>query len=63
MEISDRGRNLCYEFICLFMLMGIIQKPTLRLYFTTKRVTSTPGFGDVTGDRLELIYKLVQVIA
>jgi uncharacterized membrane protein len=32
----------------LFMLMGIIQKPTLRLYFTTKRVISKLGFGDVT---------------
>jgi hypothetical protein len=27
-----------------FMLMGIIQKPTLRSYFTTNRVISTPGF-------------------
>jgi len=26
----------------LFMLMDIIQKPTLRSYFTTKRVMSTP---------------------
>jgi hypothetical protein len=30
-----------------FMLMGIIQKPTLRSYFTTKRIISTPGFGDI----------------
>jgi hypothetical protein len=30
-----------------FMLMGIIQKPTLRSYFTTKRVISTLGFRDV----------------
>jgi hypothetical protein len=31
----------------LFMLIGTIQKPTMRSYFTTKRVISTPGFGDV----------------
>jgi hypothetical protein len=40
------------------MLMCIVQKPTLRSYFTTKRVISTPGFRDViTRDRLELISK------
>jgi hypothetical protein len=40
------------------MLMGIVQKPTLRSYFTTKRIISTPGFGDIiTRDRLELICK------
>jgi hypothetical protein len=39
-----------YVVLGLFMLMGIIQKPTLRLYsyFTTKTVISTPGFGDIT---------------
>jgi hypothetical protein len=31
--------------IGLFMLIGIIQKPSLRSYFRTKRVISTPGFG------------------
>jgi hypothetical protein len=47
-----------YVVLGLFILMGIIQKPTLRSYFTTKRVISTPGFGDIiTGDRLEVIYE------
>jgi hypothetical protein len=32
-----------YVVLGLFMLMGIIKKPTLRLYSTTKRVLSTPG--------------------
>jgi hypothetical protein len=32
-----------YVVVGLFMLMGIIQKPTLRSYFTTKRVISTPS--------------------
>jgi hypothetical protein len=42
------------------MLMGIIQKPILRSYFTTKRVNCTPGFGDIiTRDRLELICKFL----
>jgi hypothetical protein len=49
-----------YVVLGLFMLMGIIQKPTLRSYFTTKRVISTPGFGDIiTRDRLELICKFL----
>jgi hypothetical protein len=39
-----------YDVLGLFMLMGIIQKPTLRSYFTTKMVISTPGFGDVETD-------------
>jgi hypothetical protein len=38
------------------MLTGIIQKPTIRSYFTTKRVISTLGFGDIiTQDRLEYV--------
>jgi hypothetical protein len=38
--------------------MGIIQKPTLRSYFTTKRVISIPGFRDImTRERLEIICK------
>jgi hypothetical protein len=45
-----------YVVLGIFMLMGIIQKPPLRSYFTTERVISTPGFGDIiTRDRLELI--------
>jgi hypothetical protein len=50
-----------YVVLGLFMLMGIIQKPTLRSYFTTKRVISTPGFGDIiTRERLEQICKFLQ---
>jgi hypothetical protein len=49
-----------YVVLGLFMLMGIIQKPTLRSYFTTERVISTPGFRDIiTRDRLELISKFL----
>jgi hypothetical protein len=49
-----------YVVLGVFMLMGIIQKPTLRSYFTTKRVISTPGFTDViTRDRLELICRFL----
>jgi hypothetical protein len=36
-----------YVGLGLSMLMGIFQKPTMRSYFTTKRVISTPGFGDI----------------
>ncbi|PNF32813.1 hypothetical protein B7P43_G04498 [Cryptotermes secundus] len=49
-----------YVVLGLFMLMGIVQKPTLQSYFTTKRVISTPGFRDIiTRDRLELICKFL----
>jgi hypothetical protein len=50
-----------YVVLGLFMLLGI-QKPTLRSYFTTKRVISTPGFGDLTKDRLELICKFLHFV-
>ena len=33
----------------LFLLMGIVQKLTVRSYFSKKRVLSTPGFSDVIG--------------
>jgi hypothetical protein len=47
-----------YIVLGLFMLMAIVQKTTLRSYFTTKRVISTPGFRDViTRERLEIICK------
>jgi hypothetical protein len=49
-----------YIVLGLFMLMGIIQKPTLRSYFTTKRLISTPGFRDVmTRETLEIICKFL----
>jgi hypothetical protein len=52
-----------YVVLGLFMLMGIIQKPTLRSYFATKRVISKPGFGDIiTRDRLELICKVLHYL-
>jgi hypothetical protein len=52
--------GVIYVVLGLFMLVGIIQKPTLKSYFTTKRVISTPGFGDIiTRDRLELICKFL----
>jgi hypothetical protein len=42
------------------MLMGIVQKPTLRSYFTTKRLISTLGFRVVmTRERLEIICKFL----
>jgi hypothetical protein len=49
-----------YVLLGLFTPMGIIQKPTLRSYFTTKRVISTQRFGDITTqDILELICKFL----
>jgi hypothetical protein len=49
-----------YFVLGLYLLMGIIQKPTLMLYFSRKRIVSTPGFGDVISrDRLDLITKFL----
>jgi hypothetical protein len=40
--------------------MGIIQQPTLRSYFSRKRILSTPGFGDVISrHRFQLITKFL----
>ncbi|PSN50037.1 hypothetical protein C0J52_03287 [Blattella germanica] len=38
--------NEMYVFLALFLLMGIINKPTLKSYFSTKRILSTPAFSD-----------------
>jgi hypothetical protein len=48
--------NEMYVVLGLFMLTGIIQKPTTRLCFSKRRVLQTPGFNDViTRERFELI--------
>ncbi|PNF18924.1 hypothetical protein B7P43_G18030, partial [Cryptotermes secundus] len=52
-----------YVLLGLFMLMGIIQKPTLRSYFSTRRIMSTPGFRDIISrNRLELICKFLHFV-
>ena len=51
-----------YTVLGLFLLMGIVQKPTAKSYFS-KRVVSTPGFADVISrGRFELICKLLHFI-
>ena len=43
-----------YVVLALFMLMGIIQKPTLRSYFSKNFILATPIFGSITSmDRFE----------
>jgi hypothetical protein len=52
--------NEIYVVLGLYLLMGIIQKPTLRSYFSRRRILSTPGFGDVISrERFELIMKFL----
>lgn len=52
--------NEIYVVLGLFLLMGIIQKPTVRTYFSRKRILSTPGFGDVISrNRFQLIMKFL----
>jgi hypothetical protein len=49
-----------YVVLGLFTLMGIVQKPILHSYFTTKRVISTSGFRDIiTQDRFQLVCKFL----
>ena len=43
--------------------MGIVQKPTARLYFSKRKVISTPGFADIISrERFELICKFLHFI-
>jgi len=52
-----------YTFLGLFLLMGIMQKPTARSYFSERRVISTPGFADVIIiERFVLICKFLHFI-
>jgi len=52
-----------YTVLGLFLLMGIVQKPTARSYFSKRRVISTPGFADVTSrERVELTCKFLHFI-
>jgi len=52
-----------YTVLGLFLLKGIVQKPTARSYFSKRRVISTPGFTDVISrERFELICKFLHFI-
>jgi hypothetical protein len=43
-----------YVLLAIFMLMGIIQKPTLRSYFSKHVILATPIFGSIISrDRFE----------
>jgi hypothetical protein len=45
------------------MFLGIIQNPSLRSYFSTKRVIAAPGFGDIiTRVRRELPCKFLHFL-
>jgi len=45
-----------YTVLGLFLLIGIVQKPTARSYFSKRRVISIPGFAYVISrERFELI--------
>jgi hypothetical protein len=49
-----------YMVTVLFMLMAVIQKPTLQLYFSITWLFETPFFPEtVSLGRLELIYKFL----
>ncbi|PNF14286.1 hypothetical protein B7P43_G07092, partial [Cryptotermes secundus] len=52
--------NEMYVVLALFLLMGIVNKPTLNSYFSTKRLLYTPAFPDVISrDRFQLICKFL----
>ena len=51
-----------YTVLGLFLLMGIVQKPTAKAYFS-KRIISTSGFADVISrERFELICEFLHFI-
>ena len=51
-----------YTVLGLFLLLGIVQKPTARSYFSKRRLI-TPGFADVISrERFELICKFLHFV-
>ncbi|XP_021932761.1 piggyBac transposable element-derived protein 4-like [Zootermopsis nevadensis] len=49
-----------YVVLALFMLIGIVQKPTLRSYFSKNSLLATPVFGSVISmDRFESVCKFI----
>ena len=49
-----------YDVLALFILMGIIQKPKLRSYFSKKCILATPIFGSIVSmDRFESICNFI----
>jgi hypothetical protein len=52
-----------YVLLALFMLMGIVQRPSLRLYFSQNQLLAMPVFGSVILlDRFESICKFLRFI-
>lgn len=52
-----------YVVIAIFMLMGIVQKPTIRSYFTRNATIITPIFSSVISlDRFELICRFLHFV-
>jgi len=52
-----------YTVLGPFLFMGIVQKPTIRSYFSKSRVISTTGFADIISrERFELICKVLHFI-
>jgi len=50
------NKDEMYVVLALFILMGIIQEPTLRSYFSKNCILATPIFGSIISmDRFELI--------
>jgi hypothetical protein len=52
-----------YVVLALFMLIGIVQKPTLRSYYAKNRLQFTPYFPEtLLLERLELIIKFMHFV-
>ncbi|KAG8224460.1 hypothetical protein J437_LFUL003183 [Ladona fulva] len=55
--------NEIYVLFGLYVLMGIVRKPTIKLYFSKKRVISTPGFSDMMSrERFELLNRYLHFV-
>jgi hypothetical protein len=52
-----------YVVLALFMLMGIVQKPSLRMHLSRNHLVATPVFGSVISlDRFESICRFLHFI-
>jgi hypothetical protein len=52
-----------YVVLALFMIMGIVQKPSLRLYFSRNQLVAMPFFGSVISlDRFGSICRFLHFI-
>jgi hypothetical protein len=59
-KVSNLSVDEMYMVLALFMLMGIVQKPTLRSYYAKNRLLFTPFSSEMFPlERLEVVMKFM----